>query len=692
MLKHRPYSFLLLIALLLSLNLPFHALAQETAKLENAPQIEVAEDMGVAMKREAGIIKDELKQKTKSLSHRESLEFDLNTIEFLYAYFLSVPQQIPVFTAQLIVRSRLLGVVGSALIFLFFVALLYSIIGRSKVLMWATHKFQPLGNKVPEPYLPYYLSFLNICVSALIPLVLLGFFYFINALLNYQAGWLTLIGRLLGLWAVSSLIVNFLKEALTRDFFKQTVQYGKGLYFYSRLLVLYVFAGFAIFWIAEVVAIRTDVLALLKFIISVSIVVVCLLFFLKKKAFLSLFPDLPEGNYNRLLSFLKRYYYPLLFVSFIAALLWCLGYKDLGQMILTKIWFTLSAFLILMLLFHLSGEKIKKWSNKLDSKDETAWMLVNSLNSVLRYSVTVGSLIIFLGLLGLLDPIQRLMSFPIFQLGTSSVTLWILLKAVLILFAFIYASRLLQSYFDYKLYPLLGVDPGLGYAINTLFKYLSLAIGLLISLKFVGIDLRFLLVFAGAAGIGIGLGLQNMAANVISGFTIIFGGKIRKGDWIEVSDTMGIVTDVFLTATKVTSRDNIEYLIPNSDLLSSIMINYSLSSPLVRIDLPVGVSYGADPKEVEAVMLAVAEKEPLISNYQDSVVRFLEYGDSSINFSLLVWIDVRKVPRRQVRSELYFSLFEEFKKHNIEIPFPQRDIHIRSNIALKKGDLSEASI
>jgi small-conductance mechanosensitive channel len=211
------------------------------------------------------------------------------------------------------------------------------------------------------------------------------------------------------------------------------------------------------------------------------------------------------------------------------------------------------------------------------------------------------------------------------------------------------------------------------------FKYTFIAIGVLISLKVVGLDLRFLLVFAGAAGIGIGLGLQHIAANIISGFTIIFGGKIRKGDWLEVEKGLGVVTDIYLRATKVRTRDNIEYLIPNSNLISSTIVNYSLSSPMIRIDLPVGVSYRSDPQQVKKILLEVAEKEPMVSKYQKPEVRFSEYGDSSINFNLLIWIDVRVTPRRAVRSALYFTIFEELKKAGIEIPFPQRDIHVRSS-------------
>ncbi|MEJ2475324.1 MAG: mechanosensitive ion channel, partial [Desulfobacterales bacterium] len=259
------------------------------------------------------------------------------------------------------------------------------------------------------------------------------------------------------------------------------------------------------------------------------------------------------------------------------------------------------------------------------------------------------------------------------------ITLWLILKAALILLAFVFASRLLQAYLDYRVYPALGIDPGLGYALNISLKYTLIVIGLLISLKAVGLDLRFLLVFAGAAGIGIGLGLQSIAANVVSGFTLIFGAKVRKGDWVEVKNTLGLVTDIFLNATRIRTRDNIEYLIPNSNFVSDTIVNYSLTSPMIRITVPVGVSYNADPRVVEKILLDVASKEPMVTDYQSPVVRFKEYGDNSINFDLLVWIDVRETPRRKLRSGLYFAIFDELKKAGIEIPFPQRDIHLRSS-------------
>ena len=127
----------------------------------------------------------------------------------------------------------------------------------------------------------------------------------------------------------------------------------------------------------------------------------------------------------------------------------------------------------------------------------------------------------------------------------------------------------------------------------------SVGVGLLIALDTVGVDFGFLLVFAGAIGVGIGLGLQSMAANLISGFIIIFGGKVRKGDWIKVEDAIGMITDIHALSTRVRTRGNVEYLLPNSNLVSNTIINYTLSSPMIWISLPVGVSYGSDPKQVE---------------------------------------------------------------------------------------------
>jgi small-conductance mechanosensitive channel len=674
------YFGLVLAVFFLSSGLALSAEESANPATEPNPVISITEDLSEAMMREAAKVREEFEMDARSLFERKPLGWDLETIRHLYRSALSLPLRIPDFSRQLVEHGRVLGVLGSLLVLLFVLVVLYSLLGQNRLLNWVEAKFTPLGERIPKSYHAYIQSLLNVVVSAMIPLALLGLFSLINAMTDYRAAWFQLSGRLLGLWAAGVLILRLLEESLTRDLFKATVKYGKPIFQYARFVVLYLLIGIAVFFAAKVFQIRPDVLALLRFVVSISTVAVLFLFLLKRGIFLSLLPELPYRAYRTFLSLLRNYYYPLFSVSFLAAVLWCFGYQTLGGVVLIKIWGSVGAFLLIMLIFYGLNGWLKNWSQELDSANEAAQFLVRSLRSLLLYAAVLVTIIIILNLLGLLDPLQRIISFPIFRLGEAQVTLWIILKAALIILAFVFATRLSQAYFDYKIYPGLGIDPGLGYALNTFFKYLFLAIGFLISLKLVGLNLRFLLVFAGAAGIGIGLGLQNMAANVISGFTIIFGGKIRKGDWIEVSGTLGTVTDIFLRATKVRTRDNIEYLIPNGDLISNIIVNYSLSSPMIRIELPVGVSYQADPREVERILVEAAEKEPLVSTYKKPVVRFVEYGDNSLNFVLLIWIDVRAVARRKVRSALYFAIFEAFAKAGIEIPFPQRDIHIRSRV------------
>jgi small-conductance mechanosensitive channel len=669
----------LIISVMLITTMSVHATDESKApKTGQKPNVSLSEDMGQAMKREAAKVKEELEQQAQSLFERKPLGWDLKTIHYLYEGALSLPAKGPELTRYIIKQSRLMGSVGSLMVFIFLMALIYSFLVQRRAFRWVEKKAMPLRERIPHGCYPYFQSGIRIVLSTLMPLILLGLFSIIKAMVVYRAAWFELLGRLLGLWVAGALIFRLLKESLKTDLFPATVRYGKTLFHWARLALFYVLIVIAVFWAVEAFRIRADVLSLIKSVVSLSIVVVLFQLFLRKQAFLSLFPDLEYRGYRVFLNFLRTYYFPLIGVSFLSALLWCFGYKRLGQLLLTKIWFTLAALMVIIMVYRALSTGLRRWAEKLDSSDESAQFLVRSLKTMLLYATVVVSVIIVLNLLGLLSPLKSIMSFPIFQLGETQLSLWIILKAVLILLGFIFASRLLQAYLDYKVYPPLGIDPGLGYALNTFFKYVSLAIGFIISLKIVGLDLRFLLVFAGAIGIGVGLGLQNMAANVISGFAIIFGGKIRKGDWIEAGGTLGTVTDIYLRATKVLTRDNIEYIVPNSELISKTIVNYSLSSPMIRIELPVGVSYGSNPRVVEKILLEAAEKEPLVSKRKKPVVRFMEYGDSSINFELLIWIDVRMVPRRKVRSALYFVIFEEFEKAGIEIPFPQRDIHIRS--------------
>ena len=679
MLTRLPCRLMLVFILLLLWMPPAYAAAQPAPENEKQPAISLPEDVGTTIAQRAASVKTEIANRASSLFERTPIGWDWNTLEYLYKWAIGLPLKLPEFIQQIMEQSRVLGLAGSCIVFIFLVAVFYSLLGRKRILAWIEKKVQPLQPKIPQTVYPFFLSALKVLVSALIPLILLAAYSLINAMIHYPAAWFQLSGNLMVLWTIGSLVVSLLRESLTQNLFKATARHGKKIFQLARLALLYGLVGFAVIQGAAVFQIRPDVIDLLKFAIAVSIVVILFLFHLMKTALMSFLPDLPYGPYLAFIRILNRFYYPLVFLSFITALLWCIGYKELGRVVLVKIWSSGATYLLIMLAYHKIRGWLQKWYSGKDASDETAQLLFQSLRAMLLYATVLATVGIILNLLGLLDLVVRVISFPVVELGTTQVTLWLVIKAVIILLAFIYAARLMQAYLDYKIYPSLGIDPGLGYALDTSFKYTFIAIGALISLKVVGLDLRFLLVFAGAAGIGIGLGLQHLAANIISGFTIIFGRKIRKGDWIELENGLGMVTDIYLRATKLKTRDNIEYIVPNSNLISNTIVNYSLTSPMIRIDLPVGVSYNADPKQVEKILLAVADKEPMVAKFQNPAVRFIAYGDSSINFELLIWIDVRVTPRRQVRSALYFEIFEEFRKAGIEIPFPQRDIHLRSS-------------
>jgi small-conductance mechanosensitive channel len=654
------------------------------AEKQNTPEtaataIVAPKDMGKAIKKEADKVKKDLKRGARLYFDRKALGWDIETIGYLYGEALSVPGRFPDSARYAMGHARVPGLVV-LLAFLFFTgAWAYSRFGQQRIIAHVEKKLETLAKRLPPKAMRYFQSGLNVAAAAFMPALLLCLFSLIQAMSGYQAAWFQLIGGLLGLWAVGVIAFRFLQECFAWKPTAARDDAAEKIFRWIKIVLFYALLAIALFRAVELLELRKDVLALLKTLVSLSIVVILGLLFSMKNALFPLIPDLPYRGIRTFLKFFNLYYYPLLVVSILAGVLWCFGYAAMGSLILSKIWLTFFAFLVIIITYHVLNEWLTLGQEKLDD-DEAARFLSRSAKSALVYAIIVASAFVVLNLLGLLHFLQRMMSFPIFQMGKDPISSWIILKAILILIGFIFASRVLQAYLTYSVYPSLGIDEGLGYALNTLLKYVSFAVGLLISLNIVGIDLQFLLVFAGAIGIGVGFGIQHIASNFIGGLMIIFGGKIRKGDWVEVNGELGLVADIFMNATMIRNRDNIEYLIPNSDIISKPLINYSLSSPLVRISLPVCASYQSDPRTVKRILLDVASKEPMVSKDNKPDVILAEYADSAVNFLLRIWIDIREIAQPQVRSELYFAIFDEFKKAGIEIPFPQRDVHIKSEI------------
>ena len=253
---------------------------------EAKPEISISSDMGGAMIREASRVKEELQKQAESLFERDPLGWNWDTIEYLYESILSLPFKIPVITQHIMEQGRVLGFAGSLIMLTFIIAVLYSLFGHKKVLETVENRVKPFVVKLPEKIYPYMMSAITIVVEALIPLVLLGFFSLINALITYRAPWFQLLGNMLILWAVGRLIVGVLHETLTQGLFPAAAEHGESIYRLARLALLYVLIGIAGFWSIEAFQIREDALAMLRFAVSISIVTVLLLLFLKKKALL----------------------------------------------------------------------------------------------------------------------------------------------------------------------------------------------------------------------------------------------------------------------------------------------------------------------------------------------------------------------------------------------------------------------
>jgi small-conductance mechanosensitive channel len=653
--------------------------SEAVADREMAP-VAFSDNVTDSMKRGAEQVTDDLRDQARSLFEYTPLGWDINTLDYLYEQALSLPGKLPVLIKEILEQSRVLGVVGSVVVLVFLIAVIYSLIGRKRVLLKAELTAKPLFEKLPEELYPFLMLTLLSVTAALIPLILFGVFSLINAFISYDAPWFLLTGRLLALWSIGALLISLIRGIVEQKIFFIQTEYGDTIFRLFRLGVLYVLFGIAVLWGAEAFGLREDFLAFLRFLIFLSIVFFFFIILLRKKAVLSLLPKLPDKSFQVFLKGFDRYYYPVMGLTLLTGVMWCFGYKRFSTVLWTKTWAIAAVYIGFSVVYHLVIRRLQQWERKIGKSDEHALAFVLSLKGFILYISIIITALVMADLLGILAPIRRVISFPLFSIGSSVFSLWIIAKAGLILVIFLYATRLLCSWLNYRIYPSMKVESGTAYAIDTFLRYFMLIIGVFISLEIVGFDFRALMVFAGAIGIGLGLALQGMASNLISGFAIIFGGKIRRGDWLEVGETMGAVTDIDLRATKVKTRDNIEYIIPNADLMANTIVNYTLSSPVIRIDVPFGVSYASDPRKIEQLVLETAEKEPAVMVSKKPQLRLVGYGDNSIDFQLLIWIDVRKTARRGVRSKLYFALFETFSREGIEIPFPQQDVHFRSGI------------
>lgn len=283
------------------------------------------------------------------------------------------------------------------------------------------------------------------------------------------------------------------------------------------------------------------------------------------------------------------------------------------------------------------------------------------------------------------EGIKDSLSFELLKIGDMSLSLYSILYFSISLFLLYYLSGKLKRFLIDKVFPRYDMELGVRQALGTIIRYIILVLGLIIIVNSAGIDLSALTILAGALGVGIGFGLQNITNNFISGIIILFERPIKVGDRIAVGDINGDVVSISPRATTVVTNDNIAIIVPNSEFISGKVINWSYTDQAVRLNFPVGVAYKEDPATIKKLLMGVAAANPSVLKYPAPDVLFDEMADSALVFNLRVWTTEYTNRPNVLKSQLYYAIFACFKENNISIPYPQRDLHLVSGLdAFKK--------
>lgn len=279
-------------------------------------------------------------------------------------------------------------------------------------------------------------------------------------------------------------------------------------------------------------------------------------------------------------------------------------------------------------------------------------------------------------LASIINKTRSFLETPIVTLGNTSITLFEISHLIVLVALLFYLSGKLRSLVADRLLVKTTMELGARQATGTIIRYIVIAVGLVIILQTAGIDLTALNVLAGAVGIGLGFGLQNIVNNFISGIIILFERPIKVGDRIVVGEVDGDVVHIGARSTTVVTNDNISIIVPNSKFITENVVNWSHNDRSVRFRIPVSVAYGSDLALVERVLLEAADENINVLKKPVPEARLMEFGDNGLTFELLAWSDTLMQRKALLVSVLNRTIYMKFSQHRIEIPFPQRDIRI----------------
>ncbi|MDJ0849873.1 MAG: mechanosensitive ion channel [Myxococcota bacterium] len=328
-----------------------------------------------------------------------------------------------------------------------------------------------------------------------------------------------------------------------------------------------------------------------------------------------------------------------------------------------------------VLVLGLRSESARKLSVVRSQSGELLRWAPRLLGAIALYFGARGSLSAF----GILEPVQewvvRAFTTPL-AFGESSISLWSVTSLVIVMLAAWVVSRIVQAILNESVLPRVSLRRGLGSTITTTVHYLILVLGFLLALSVVGIDMTKFTILAGAFGVGIGFGLQNIVNNFVSGLILLYERPIQVGDTLQLADLMGTVTRIGVRSSTLRTFQGAEVIVPNANLIAEQVVNWTLSDTSRRVELPVGVAYGCDHEQVLRVLDESSAGHPDVLDVPPRQVLFQGFGESSLDFQVRLW--TRSDAWTQVASDVLGNIYRGLNDAGIEIPFPQRDLHVRS--------------
>lgn len=289
--------------------------------------------------------------------------------------------------------------------------------------------------------------------------------------------------------------------------------------------------------------------------------------------------------------------------------------------------------------------------------------------------IFVAAVLHVLGLLG--SSVELLESLSI-QLGSIRLSAFDLVMGPLVLLALLAAARMLTGLADRRLKASRDLPPAVMVMVGKVIQLSAMTAAVIVTLQVVGIDLTTLTIFGGALGLGLGFGMQKVVSNLVCGVVLLMDKSVKPGDVVEIGGTYGWVNSMRMRYVSVITRDNKEFLVPNEDLITQPVVNWSFSNRLVRLKAPIGISYDSDVHQAIDICTTVAMGNPRVSKSPGPKCLLIGFGESAIDLQLRFWIEDPNNGTRNVTSEILLEIWDRFREEGIKIPFPQRDVHLKT--------------